>query len=339
MNLKNIKDINQFNTDFLFGHAENKEARTGVTVIISKDGATAGYDTRGGSFNLRIPSAVNPEGRGRKLTGVVLAGGSGFGHAASDGVMQYLSENKVGGKFDDVYIPSVASAILFDLAIGDSNVRPDPAMGRVACEHAFARKKFVQGSFGAGTGALIGKARGEKYASQGGQGAHIIWNDGVYVGAITAVNASGDILGPDGQIVHGALNDDMETFADSRRIILERAHLGNKRKRDQDRFAEFEGDDLVERNTTISCIFTNAILTKPETRKIAEHANDGIARVVNVPFAGADGDTVFAMASNKVDVNAESIGIMAADAMAHAIWNAVEAVKLEQAIKEGRELR
>ena len=63
---------------------------------------------------------------------IVLSGGSAFGLGAANGVMEYLEERDIGFDTGITKVPLVAQADLFDLAVGDAHVRPDPAMAREA---------------------------------------------------------------------------------------------------------------------------------------------------------------------------------------------------------------
>ena len=78
------------------GQAENTEAGTGCTVLISENGMAAGLDVRGGGTASRESELMNPLAAASAVHGVVLAGGSAFGLGAADGVMKYLEERGIG---------------------------------------------------------------------------------------------------------------------------------------------------------------------------------------------------------------------------------------------------
>ena len=61
------------------GHAENLTAATGCTVVICREGATAGVDVRGGAPGTRETDLLNPVNLVQKIFAVMLAGGSAFG--------------------------------------------------------------------------------------------------------------------------------------------------------------------------------------------------------------------------------------------------------------------
>jgi L-aminopeptidase/D-esterase-like protein len=82
--------------DIRVGHAEYLEEATGCTVVISKAGATAGVDVRGGAPGTRETDLLNPVNLVQKVHTTMLAGGSAFGLDAAAGVMQYPEEQKIG---------------------------------------------------------------------------------------------------------------------------------------------------------------------------------------------------------------------------------------------------
>ena len=100
---------------FQIGHAHDLEKGTGCTVILAKDGAVAGVDVRGGGPATRETDLLNPKNTVQQIHAVTLSGGSAFGLEASSGVMQYLSERKIGFDLKGIYIPIVCQASLLFL--------------------------------------------------------------------------------------------------------------------------------------------------------------------------------------------------------------------------------
>ena len=149
------------------GNSQNLEAATGCTVIICEEGATGGVDVRGGSPGTRETDLLRPENLVDKIHAVVLSGGSAFGLDAASGVMKYLEENNIGFDVQVTKVPIVCSAVLFDLVVGDYNVRPDFDMGYSAAKNA-NNKEIQSGNIGAGTGATVGKLLGVGRAMKGG---------------------------------------------------------------------------------------------------------------------------------------------------------------------------
>ena len=294
------------------GHAQNFEAATGCTVVLCEEGAVAGVDVRGGSPGTRETDALNPVNIRKSIHAVLLAGGSAFGLDAAAGVMQYLEEHHVGRDVKVTRVPIVCGAILFDLKCGDYRVRPDQRMGYEACRNA-AASPFPTGSVGAGTGATIGKTRGLDYAMKGGVGSFCLKTGNLMVGAVMAVNCVGDIYDAQkNRLIAGALSDDRKTVVSSESLMVENY------RNDVDFFSE---------NTVIGVVATNAALTKAEANKLASVAQDGIARAVRPAHTTFDGDTIFAMATEKVKADFNVVGILAARSVENAILQAVKSAQ------------
>ena len=106
-----VNDIN----DFRLGHASNKEAGTGVTVIYFPDGATTGCDISGGGPASRETPLTMPMTADNPINAIVLSGGSAYGLAASDGVMTCLEEHGIGYNTGVSLVPLVCQSCIFDL--------------------------------------------------------------------------------------------------------------------------------------------------------------------------------------------------------------------------------
>ena len=135
------------------GHWTDERAATGCTVVLcGETGAVAGADARGGAPGTRELALLAPTCLVERAHAICLSGGSAFGLAAADGVMQSLEERRIGFETGVAQVPIVPTAILFDLALGDPTVRPDATAGYSACEVA-TNGPVAVGSMGAGTGA------------------------------------------------------------------------------------------------------------------------------------------------------------------------------------------
>lgn len=152
---RNILDIKGIKV----GQAENPTAKTGVSVVLAEDGAICGVDVRGAGPGTRETDLLNPINTVEKVHAVVLSGGSAFGLEAASGVMNWLEKRGIGFDVGVTSVPIVPSAVLFDLEYGDAFVRPDKEMGMQACENA-SDSVLLEGDYGAGCGATVGKLRG-----------------------------------------------------------------------------------------------------------------------------------------------------------------------------------
>ena len=200
-------------------------------------------------------------------------------------------------------MPIVPTAVIFDLAVGDAKVRPDPEMGYQACLNA-TDEPVAMGAVGAGTGATVGKAPGVT-SSQGGVGSackHL--DSGLIVAAIAVVNALGNVVHPEtGEIVAGGKENG--SFVDITERLL-------------------DANVVPGTNTTIGVVATNAALSPAEVTRVAEMAHDGMARAIRPSHTMFDGDTLFTLATGAhTGSSANTIGILAAEVVAEAIVNAV----------------
>ncbi|MDE0684984.1 MAG: P1 family peptidase [Candidatus Poribacteria bacterium] len=285
------------------GHATDAVARTGCTVVLCPAGATAGVDVRGAAPGTRETDALRPGRLVQKAHAVLLTGGSAFGLDAAGGVAQYLEEQNVGFPVGSVRVPIVPAAVIFDLGVGDAQVRPDCEMGYQACLNA-TDEPVAMGTIGAGTGATVGKAPGVM-SSPGGIGSACKYLDsGLIVAAIVVVNALGNVVCPNtGEILAGGKEDD--SFVDITERLLD-ANL------------------VPGTNTTIGVVATNATLTPAEVNRVAEMAHDGMARAVRPSHTMFDGDTLFSLATGAhTGSGVNTVGILAAEVVAEAIVNAV----------------
>jgi L-aminopeptidase/D-esterase-like protein len=320
------------------GHAQDDEALTGCTVILCEAGATGGVDQRGGAPGTRETDALHTVHLVEQVHAVVLAGGSAFGLDAASGAVRYLEERGVGFNVGVARVPIVPSAILFDLSIGRADVRPGPEMGYHACVNASSGRPS-EGNVGAGTGATVGKALGMGLCMKSGIGtASLEIGGGLLVGAIAAVNAFGDVIDPTtGQIVAGARAatqtpmgpGDPGFFVDTMQVLRQTVAA---------RALRFN----VPQNTVLGVVATNARLNKEQVNKMAQMAQDGLARTIRPAHTMVDGDTVFALATGQwPDKKASSdIGGKAEGAAANAtadasLLGAFAAEALAQAILRG----
>lgn len=291
------------------GHAQNMEAATGCTAVLCEEGAAAGVDVRGGAPGTRETDLLNPVNLVEKIHAAIICGGSAFGLDAASGVMQYLEERGIGFDVQVTKVPIVCGAVLFDLAIGDPSVRPDKEMGYQACLNA-TNRECPEGNVGAGTGATVGKILGMERAMKGGLGACCFQVGELKVGALVAVNCMGDVIEPaTGEILAGALSDNRRTFADTEKVMmLEYAKQKN----------HFAG------NTTVGVVATNGSFNKAQMNKVASMAHNGLGRVIRPAHSMVDGDTIFALATGKVEADINVAGLLAARAVERAIVRAVK---------------
>jgi L-aminopeptidase/D-esterase-like protein len=298
------------------GHATDLEAMTGCTVVLCPPaGAVGGVDQRGGAPGTRETDLLRPMHLVQRVHAVLLAGGSAFGLDAAGGVMRWLEERGIGFDAGVARVPIVPAAILFDLAVGRADVRPDAAMGFAACQAA-SGGAVAEGRVGAGAGCTVGKVLGPGRASPAGIGtASADLGSGLVVGALVAVNAFGEVVNPKtGQIVAGARALTGQGWADT--LATMKGLVGKAALR-------FAGRG----QTVIGVVATNARLTKEETNKVAQMAQDGLARAIRPAHTLFDGDTLFALATGRKRGDVNLVGANAAEVVAEAIVRGVESLK------------
>jgi L-aminopeptidase/D-esterase-like protein len=306
------------------GHWTDTAAGTGCTAIIFPPGTVGGVDVRGGGPATRETDLLRPEASVPIVSAVLLTGGSAFGLDAAGGVMAWCEEQGLGVDTGIAVVPIVAAASLFDLGITGNARRPGAADGRRAAEAATDGPHAV-GSVGAGTGATVGKCHGRDHWCKSGIGAATIrLRGGATVSALVAVNAFGDVIGEDGQVLAGAWEDG--AFVDARRALIE----------DEPRHHRLS--DMG--NTTLAVIATDAVVSKAQCTQVARQAHSGLARSI-APYATAfDGDIAFAASTGAHPVsNPIIVGVAAAEAAARAVRNAVTAATSVRGVPTAAERR
>lgn len=294
------------------GHFTLSERPTGCTVILTEGGAVAGVDVRGSAPGTRETDLLNPINAVERVHAIVLAGGSAFGLDAASGVVRYLDEKGIGFKIGRATVPIVPSAILIDLEVGASEtIRPTSECGYRAAQSA-TDGDIAEGNVGAGAGATVGKLAGYRRGMKGGLAtASITLPSGLIVAALVAVNAVGDVIDPEtGRVLAGVRTDDGSAIEDIRALV----RSGARPRSD------------AGGNTTLGVVATNASLTKAQATKVAQMAQDGLARVIYPAHTMYDGDAVFALATGSRGAeDVTTIGTLAADMIAEAIVRAVRA--------------
>jgi L-aminopeptidase/D-esterase-like protein len=86
-------------------------------------------------------------------------------------------------------------------------------------------------------------------------------------------------------------------------------------------------NDFPTSNTVIGVVATNATLTKEQTNKVAQMAQDGLARTVRPAHTMFDGDTIFALSTGAIKGDVNIVGAFAAEALAQAILRAARTAR------------
>ena len=294
------------------GNATDDVAKTGVTVVIFEGRAIGGVDISGGGPASREVSLLDPITAEGSINALVLSGGSAFGLAASDGVVKYLEEKDMGYQTFFAKVPLVGQSCIYVLSYGSSKIRPDAKMGYQACVNS-EKEDFCGGNKGAGVGATVGKICGMPQAMNSGLGVYAVKVGAIKMLAIVAVNALGDIYNyKTGEKIAGLLDIERKEFINT---CDELDKIESKK-------------DLLNSNTTIGVVITNAKFNKAEMNKIASMARSGYSRSINPVGTMADGDSLYAFSVGEVEADINMVGTMAANVMSEAIIRAIEDSKV-----------
>jgi L-aminopeptidase/D-esterase-like protein len=318
---------------------ENSGWATGTTVVLPPPGTVGAAEVRGGAPGSRETDLLDPANTVRYVDAILLTGGSAYGLAAADGVMQWLEERGRGVVMDDgvgdVVVPIVPGAVINDLAVGDFRCRPTAEFGYSAAVNA--GQEVAVGSVGAGTGARAGVLKGGVGTDS------VTLRSGVTVAALVVVNCVGDVIDPaTGLPWTNYLTVELGLQPPPAAQVAAFTALAAER----DRYARAF-------NSTIGVVATDATLGKASCRRVAIMAADGLARAVRPSHSPVDGDLVFALATGAVEapldgklpasmsVEAEvtgAVGAAAADCVARATVLAVMSASAVAGIPTYREV-
>ena len=298
------------------GHAHDATIATGVTAILFDTPAVASIDVRGGGPGTREDALLQPESTVEAIDGIALSGGSAFGLDAAGGVQAWLAEQGRGLRIREAVIPIVPGAICFDLLNGGNKAwgrfSPYRDLGYAAA--CAASGDFALGSVGAGLGATTANF-------QGGLGsASAQTESGVTVGALAVVNAVGSVTVGDGPWFWAAPFEQDNEFGGRGQPPSFTPDMLRARLKGGPAATNAE-------NTTLVVVVTDAVLTKPQAKRLAMIAHTGMARAIYPVHATTDGDVVFAAATGKKPVDPRfgltELGMVAANTVARAIARGV----------------
>jgi L-aminopeptidase/D-esterase-like protein len=295
------------------GHAEDNKLGSGTTVVLFDHPAIAAADLRGGGPGTRESALLDPAATVDRVDAIALAGGSAFGLDAASGVQAWLREQGRGFTVREALVPIVPAAILFDLLAGGDKdwgrYPPYRELGYAAIASAAA--DFALGSVGAGLGATTADLKG------GTGSASAQTSDGLTVGALAVVNAAGSaVIGGGPHFWAAPYERDGEFGGRGLPASMPPQALA------------FRSKGQAGENTTLVVVATDAVLTKPQTLRLAVMAQDGLARALRPIHTPLDGDIVFAAATGARALTdpipgLSELGSLAADVVARAIARGV----------------
>jgi len=298
------------------GHAHDATIATGVTAVLFDTPAVASIDVRGGGPGTREEALLQPESTVEAIDGIALSGGSAFGLDAAGGVQAWLAEQGRGLRIREAIIPIVPGANCFDLLNGGNKAwgrfSPYRELGYAAASAASGN--FALGSVGAGLGATTANFKG------GLGSASALTESGVTVAALAVVNAVGSVTVGDGPWFWAAPFEQDNEFGGRGLPPTFTPDMLSARLKGGPAITNSE-------NTTLVVVVTDAVLTKPQAKRLAMIAQTGMARAIYPVHAPTDGDVVFAAATGKKPIDPRfgltELGMVAANTVARAIARGV----------------
>ena len=300
------------------GHADDAALASGVTAILFDAPVVAAMDVRGGGPGTRDTTLLDPVNTVEAIDAITLSGGSAFGLDAGGGVQAWLAEQGRGFRIADATIPIVPGAVCFDLLNGGNKhwgrFSPYRDLGYAAA--ASAGSSFALGSVGAGLGATTANFKG------GLGSASAVTSGGVRIAALAVVNAVGSVTVGDGPWFWSAPFEQAGEFGGHGLPATFTPQMLAMRIKGGPAATAIE-------NTTLAVVVTDAILTKPQAKRLAMMAQTGFARAIYPVHAPLDGDVVFAAATCEKPieplVGLTELGMIAGNVIARAIARGVHA--------------
>ncbi|MEJ2542864.1 MAG: P1 family peptidase [Calditrichaceae bacterium] len=302
------------------GHYTNFSAGTGCTVIVPPTNNIASACVRGASPGTRELALLAPDKKVSRIDALVLTGGSAFGLGCAHGVMETLADRNIGYQTKFGVVPIVPAAVIFDKNIGDPKAYPTAEDAIQACKEIRSNNDNM-GNIGAGTGATIGKYMGMESAMKAGIGISSLEHDGIRVTVLTVVNAVGDVIGFDGNIMAGAIDPSGNFYAQN------------------DSLSRWQTSQLgMSANTVLSAVMINAKITKQQAFFLAERAHYGIARRIDPSHTSFDGDVTFVVSVPEVEVNIDLVSSMMVKSVEESIIKSVKYSKSLFGIKSYQDI-
>ncbi len=287
------------------GHYSDLTNGTGCSVIIPPEGNVASACAFGAAPGTREIALLQPDKKVQEIHALVLTGGSAFGLASAQGVMEELARLGKGLRTAYGVVPIVPAAVVFDKNVGSAQVFPGPDEGREALFSA-TNDFGKMGNIGAGSGVTAGKWAGLNFAMKSGLGVAQITNGPLEFLAITVVNAVGDVVDNQGRILAGALNSNGRFLAaENPALRWQNPEVG------------------MNQNTVLSAVFTNVKLSKTEAHYLAKRVHLALARRIVPSHTSFDGDVSFVVSVPQTEASIDLAAAILSEAVEQSVTNAV----------------
>jgi L-aminopeptidase/D-esterase-like protein len=276
-----VSGVDFSSLELAVGHSTDTDGATGCTVVRRTEGYfRAGVAVVGRATATRELLLASPAHVTDRIDAILLSGGSSYGLDAAAGVMRWMEEHGRGFPMSGGVVPLVPAAAIFDLSpLGRFDARPTVDMAYAACDTA-RPSDILEGSVGAGAGATVGKVAGMDRSMKGGIGCWVERIDDLAVGAVTVVNAVGDVRDAHRQILAGARTAD-GAFVDSARLLS--------------RGTAWSRGSTHAANTTLAVVATNVTMSRVEVEQLARASTAALYHRITPVGTSFDGDIVFAL--------------------------------------------
>lgn len=278
------------------GHATDPIGITGVTVVTLPTPNVTAVEIRGAAPGSRETALLASGMRVETVHSIVLTGGSAFGLAAADGVMQALEADGVGHPTLAGPVPIVPAAVIYDLWLGDPKARPTVDDG-VTAYRAASDDPVEMGSVGAGTGAAVAGWRGPDAVCKGGVGSASVRVGAATVGALVVLNAVGDVFTLEGEAMTGGP------------VVPPPTPIG----------------PVLPDNTTLAVVATDAAIDRAGLTRLCVQGHDAFSACLRPSHTRYDGDAVFAVSCGAHTEDPDALGVAVFEAVARSIEAAMRA--------------
>jgi len=274
----------------MVGGYTDKKLKSGITIFTVKRPNVAGIYQSGGSPASRetdiLRSIHRPD---YSIDAMVFTGRSVFGFDIVQTIMKKLSLNKIGVDLGQITVPLIPSLGIFDFY--DNSFLPNKRWATEALKNL--GKEIPLGSYWGGTGATVGKYEGIEKGKKSGQGYYEIRNGDLIIGVYVIANSIGYVYDLDGKNIVSKELEDLQNLYKSRERKIDEIF-----------------DKMIQGNTTIGAVLTNAILDNREANYIAQIANFGFSARIFPYSSGYDGDTVLCVSTLKIKSSLDKVAYL-----------------------------
>ena len=300
-----------------------EEGPTGLTIFRFANKGTAVVDVRGGAPGTVNTDALRLGYDDADLDAIVFAGGSAYGEEAITAVQTGLKDaGESSGRWGNIGF--AAGAIIYDFGGHRLNeIYPDKRLAQAALRQ-LRPGVFPLGAQGAGRMPMQGSFFG--CGAHSGQGGAFRQVGNIKIAAFTVVNAVGAVVDRSGKLVKCHRNAAWRSD-EGVSELLARVGTGtllSENTAPAGNLADAGRAGGPTKATTISLVVTNRKMTSSELQRLAVQVQTGMGRAIQPYATASDGDTLYAVSTQEVDVPQETLSNLQLNTMAgELMWDAV----------------